>query len=1308
MAPKKKVAAAPAALKKQAAPAKPVNPLYEKRPKTFGIGGALPPKRDMHRFVRWPKYVRIQRQRRVLNQRLKVPPALNRFQRTLDKNTAAALFGLLLKYRPEDKAAKKQRLLKEAEARAAGQEVEKKRPVVVKYGINHITQLVEAGKAQLVAIAHDVDPIELVVWLPALCKKMGVPYVIVKGKARLGQVVHKKTATAVALTAVKNEDQREFAKLVETAKAVYNEGPRVTWGGGIMGPKSQAATKKRERLLAKEGEGSLPDGPPPAPHRPVPFLGRLAAGTLLLLPLALPLAAAAMGWGPRSSTKAATVAPPVPQISESLAPADSGVEQAPLRRWRAPSSRDPWHRRHYEAAHAHEAAYAYTASPTAGQQQQQFEGWHDRAAAAQGAVVPATVPGKVGVRRGAPHGASLAPAAAATPAVAAAAAAAPAPEAPPSDSVSSSSSADSSDAGSTTAVRAGALAATIEQGLHSAQHSLSGLGQQGLEGLSSAQHSLADLDQQGMAGAQQSLAGAQQGLAGLGQQGLAGAQQGLASMKQGLSSAQQSLSGLGQQGLAGAQHGLAGVKQGLSSAQHSLADLGQQGLAGVQQGLASARQGLSSAQHSLAGLGQQRLADVQHGLSELSAASAAAPPAVVASAAAAVLLAFALLFRVAQQQQQVRRSGLEAGEADGSVLVPVPAGAGGPALAGAAAGAATLARRGGGPAELAAVRADAQRRITAIKEWQAQVAAKQAKLRELEQREEAQKAQLQELEARLEEQQGDVSAQLGRLQRLLARQSVDEEDAAQQLEAALSQLELRQRDEEAAAEAALPVPAAAAAVAAEAEAAVEEAAEAAAEAAVEEEEDANPKTQILQQRLQLRRYQQSAAGAAAEEAAEVLAAEAAAEGAGLAADAVLVSAATEELPAVQAQAKQEAVGARAGSSRGSKGAAAPAVGLLGLVAAAVGSATRAAPAPGAAKPWAAADVLLAPAVPLLAGLPKPAPRQADKYDLAAGLGGVEAPPPGAGAKYDVFAQALRELTAAASPDAAARSGRFDLVFAMLREWVPPAPRAASRFDPLSGLADWVPLPSYAAAGGAARYDPVAALLLAARAAEAVSPPVSKYDPFRALLRGDWSPPSRRRSAGEGWTSAGGRFCPLAAVLDAGAADPAAGGWAPPTRAGGAPSRFDAFASVLNTLLQVDPRGAPASAWDPVAWLLDGWAGEWRGGGGGAAARAAPASHSKYDPATAVVAAARAAGDPRRGAGKYDPVAALLDARWVGAGHAGGDNGVRRAGGLRQLFGGTWPGAGSAPRNGLAAHQLEDLAAEEVEVEAEERVPVQRL
>lgn len=48
------------------------NPLFEKRTRTFGIGGDLPPKQDLTRFVKWPEYVRLQRQKVILNQRLKV------------------------------------------------------------------------------------------------------------------------------------------------------------------------------------------------------------------------------------------------------------------------------------------------------------------------------------------------------------------------------------------------------------------------------------------------------------------------------------------------------------------------------------------------------------------------------------------------------------------------------------------------------------------------------------------------------------------------------------------------------------------------------------------------------------------------------------------------------------------------------------------------------------------------------------------------------------------------------------------------------------------------------------------------------------------------------------------------------------------------------------------------------------------------------------------------------------------------------------------------------------------------------------
>ncbi|KAF9613822.1 hypothetical protein IFM89_011991 [Coptis chinensis] len=81
----KRSAKAPAPAKKKVVE-KVTNPLFEKCAKQFGIGGALPPKKDLHRFVKWPKVVHIQRQQRILKQRLKVPPTLNQFTKALDKN----------------------------------------------------------------------------------------------------------------------------------------------------------------------------------------------------------------------------------------------------------------------------------------------------------------------------------------------------------------------------------------------------------------------------------------------------------------------------------------------------------------------------------------------------------------------------------------------------------------------------------------------------------------------------------------------------------------------------------------------------------------------------------------------------------------------------------------------------------------------------------------------------------------------------------------------------------------------------------------------------------------------------------------------------------------------------------------------------------------------------------------------------------------------------------------------------------------------------------------------------------------------
>merc|ERR1712022_38034 len=155
----------------------------EKKGRTFSIGGDVLPKgRDLTRFVRWPKYVRLQRAKMTLLKRIKVPPAINQFTNTFDKRQASQLFRLLNNLKPETRTEKKERLKAEAAAVAAGGKASSKRPVSCKMGINHVTTLIEEKKAKLVVLAHDVDPIEIVVWLPSLCKARGVPYCIVKSK----------------------------------------------------------------------------------------------------------------------------------------------------------------------------------------------------------------------------------------------------------------------------------------------------------------------------------------------------------------------------------------------------------------------------------------------------------------------------------------------------------------------------------------------------------------------------------------------------------------------------------------------------------------------------------------------------------------------------------------------------------------------------------------------------------------------------------------------------------------------------------------------------------------------------------------------------------------------------------------------------------------------------------------------------------------------------------------------------------------------------------------------------------------------
>ncbi|MDY6769571.1 MAG: 50S ribosomal protein L7Ae [Candidatus Nanohaloarchaea archaeon] len=80
--------------------------------------------------------------------------------------------------------------------------VEKARDTgAIRKGANEVTKAVERGSADLVIIAEDVDPPEIVMHLPALCSEKGIPYTYVPEKEELGLAAGLNVqTTAVAVT----------------------------------------------------------------------------------------------------------------------------------------------------------------------------------------------------------------------------------------------------------------------------------------------------------------------------------------------------------------------------------------------------------------------------------------------------------------------------------------------------------------------------------------------------------------------------------------------------------------------------------------------------------------------------------------------------------------------------------------------------------------------------------------------------------------------------------------------------------------------------------------------------------------------------------------------------------------------------------------------------------------------------------------------------------------------------------------------------------------------------------------------------
>jgi large subunit ribosomal protein L7Ae len=81
----------------------------------------------------------------------------------------------------------------------------------VKKGTNETTKAVERGNAELVLIAEDVSPEEIVMHLPELADEKGIPYLFIETQDEVGQAAGLEVGSAAAaiVSAGEAEEQVE-------------------------------------------------------------------------------------------------------------------------------------------------------------------------------------------------------------------------------------------------------------------------------------------------------------------------------------------------------------------------------------------------------------------------------------------------------------------------------------------------------------------------------------------------------------------------------------------------------------------------------------------------------------------------------------------------------------------------------------------------------------------------------------------------------------------------------------------------------------------------------------------------------------------------------------------------------------------------------------------------------------------------------------------------------------------------------------------------------------------------------------------
>jgi large subunit ribosomal protein L7Ae len=90
-----------------------------------------------------------------------------------------------------------------------------------KKGMNEVIKVCERGDAKLVIMAENVNPGEMMMPIPLICKERGIPFIYVNDQSYLGEAAglpSGRPTSAIAIMEMDGGSQEDFNNIVSSAK----------------------------------------------------------------------------------------------------------------------------------------------------------------------------------------------------------------------------------------------------------------------------------------------------------------------------------------------------------------------------------------------------------------------------------------------------------------------------------------------------------------------------------------------------------------------------------------------------------------------------------------------------------------------------------------------------------------------------------------------------------------------------------------------------------------------------------------------------------------------------------------------------------------------------------------------------------------------------------------------------------------------------------------------------------------------------------------------------------------------------------